>query len=113
MYAKRGTRIRYGAIIENEKLVTTNFENVPVYTSRISPKSLFKLLEALSSKDTDKSENNDGIMIDVFEKLLNSLEAQNNELDSDNMEYKKHINTAKSSFEIMREIIEKKKEIKD
>lgn len=75
-----GATIEYGVTVKDSELVAKQFENIPIFTLRISEDSLVELLEALSFEDKGKEEENERIKIEIFEELLGSLEDQTKNL---------------------------------
>jgi hypothetical protein len=69
---KGGAEIKYGATMENGRLVRSAIKNVPAFYLALSKEELKELLESLAKGDTDISE----IEVHIFNKLLNSLEEQ-------------------------------------
>jgi len=70
--AKGGAHIKYGAKLENGKLVRAELKNIPAFYMSLSKLELGELLESLKSNPDNKSEFEQK----TFSKLLDSLESQ-------------------------------------
>ncbi len=70
--AKGGARVKYGAKLENNKLVRSEIKNVPAFFMGISKKELGMLLKSLKDNPDKKNETEN----EIFSKLLTSLESQ-------------------------------------
>ncbi|MFZ4631613.1 MAG: hypothetical protein ACOYL8_00205 [Patescibacteria group bacterium] len=70
--AKGGARIKYGAKLENGKLVRSEVRNIPAFYMSLSKDELANLLESIKNNPSEIGlvEEN------IFNKLINSLEAQ-------------------------------------
>ncbi len=76
---KGGAEIKYGATLENDQLVRSHIKNVPAFYLALSKDELKELLEVLANKNTVITE----VEINIFNKLLDSLETQASQ-DQDN-----------------------------
>jgi len=75
---KGGVQIKYGASLENGRLVPSSIKNVPAFYLSLSKEELKDLLEAL----VDQGEAISAVEINIFNKLLDSLKEQTNQADA-------------------------------
>ena len=72
-----GTNIKYGAKMQDGKLIRSEVKNVPAFCMSLSKQELGELLESLKNNP----EKTTGVEEKIFAKLLDSLETQIFELD--------------------------------